>query len=213
LKTSCKVRKVSATRPEAGVIASAVKVVTNGGVVVFPTTGLYGLGADALQAGPVNSVFKIKGRPAHKPILLLIKEVADLNRFVVCVPDTALQLIRTFWPGGLTLVFRAKDSLPQGLTGGSGKIGVRLPVHPVARALVERLDGPLTGTSANVSGRPGCSDIALLDAAVSAAANFILDAGPLKGGPGSTVVDVTESKPVILREGVVFRERILAALA
>ena len=213
MKTSCDVRKISAAKPEADAVESAVQIIERGGVIVFPTTGLYGLGANALHADAVNRIFRIKERPSHRPILLLIADFADLNRLVLEVPASALQLIRTFWPGGLTLVFQAGDTLPTALTGGSGKIGIRLPVHPVARALVKRLGGPLTGTSANLSGGPGCSDIANLDAAVAANVDLILDAGPLKGGVGSTVVDVTAGKPVILREGAISEPQILAAIA
>lgn len=213
MKTSCDVCKISATDPDPGAVESAVQVLRKGGVIAFPTSGLYGLGADAWNADAVERIFRIKGRPRHKPILLLVKDASELNRIVTRVPPVALRLIKRFWPGGLTLVFGAKDSLPRALTGGSGKIGVRMPLHPVARALVNRLNGPLTGTSANLSGRPGCDNIALLDTAVAAGLDLVLDAGPLKGGAGSTVVDVTAATPVILREGAIAAERILPVIA
>jgi L-threonylcarbamoyladenylate synthase len=113
-----------------------------------------------------------------------------------------------FWPGKLTLVFRASSSILPGLTAGTGKIGIRLPVYPVARILVLAAGRPITATSANISGQIGCSQIADIDPAVAAAVDLILDAGPLKGGAGSTILDVSEDPPVILREGSIPRSRI-----
>jgi len=141
-----------------------------------------------------------------------VKAEADLSKIVGDVPPVASRLIKTFWPGGLTLIFNANNTLPEALTGGTGKIGVRMPVHPVARALVSGLNGMLTGTSANISGEPGCSDVSLLDARVTEQLDLILDAGPLSGGLGSTVVDVTTPKPVIIREGSIAKTRILSVI-
>jgi L-threonylcarbamoyladenylate synthase len=116
------------------------------------------------------------------------------------------------WPGGLTLVLPASPAIPAALTAGTGKIGIRLPAHPVARALVAAVGRPITGTSANVSGRSGCSRIAALDLQIAAAAELILDAGHLAGGVGSTVVDATRRTPVILRSGAVSDDKIRMAL-
>jgi L-threonylcarbamoyladenylate synthase len=124
------------------------------------------------------------------------------------VPPAGTRIIERFWPGKITIVFPAAESLPLGLTAGSGKIGIRLPGHPVARALVEAFAGPLTGTSANLSGRSGCRRIGQLPPELLQRIDLVLDAGPLKGGVGSTVVDVTGEVPVILREGEVTRAEI-----
>jgi L-threonylcarbamoyladenylate synthase len=113
-----------------------------------------------------------------------------------------------FWPGRITLVFEAEDTVPQYLTAGTGKIGIRQPEHPVAAALVKALEGPITGTSANRSGKSGCHRVADLDPRLARKLDLILDAGSLKGGSGSTVVDVTEAIPRILREGEVKEEEI-----
>jgi L-threonylcarbamoyladenylate synthase len=212
LKTSSEVRKISPTEPEPQIIKSAVECIRKGGVIAFPTTGLYGLGANALNRDAVERIFRIKKRPLHKPILVLIKTEADLSMIVREVSAVASQFIKAFWPGGLTIIFTANDSLPAVLTGGTGKIGVRMPVHPVARALVSGLNGTLTGTSANISGEPGCSDVSLLDKRVAEQLDLILDAGPLSGGSGSTVVDVTTPKPVIIREGSISKRQIWSFL-
>ena len=117
-----------------------------------------------------------------------------------------------FWPGRVTLVFEAADSVPQALTAGTGMIGIRLPGHPVAIALVESLGGPLTGTSANLSGSPGCRRVDDLDPQLIQQLDVVLDAGPLKGGTGSTVVDVTREIPRVLRAGEISEKEIMALI-
>ncbi len=181
----------------------AARAISSGGLVVFPTRCLYGLAADAGNAAAVQKVFQAKGRSPEKPVLILIRHPDDLAALVTAVPDTAAILMEKIWPGGLTLVFQASAAVPAALTAGTGKIGIRTPAHPVARALVEAVGGPVTGTSANVSGQSGCSRIDSLAGEVFDAADLIIDAGHLAGGAGSTVVDVTRKEPVILRSGAI----------
>ena len=181
-------------------------------MVVIPTRHLYGLAVDALDAAAVQKVFAVKGRPADKPLLILVKSRAAVAAQVASIPAAARRLMDRFWPGRLTLVFQAADVFPTALTGGSGKIGIRRPAHPVCRALVKLLPNPVTATSANLSGQAGCHRVADLAPALRAAADMILDAGPLPPGPGSTVVDVTAAPPCILRTGSLGAERITAAL-
>jgi L-threonylcarbamoyladenylate synthase len=181
-------------------------------VVCFPTRCLYGLAADAFDADAVERVFQIKKRPADLPLLVLISRMAQMEALAARIPDTAWRLMERFWPGRLTLVLPALPQLPERLTAGTGKIGIRLAAHPVARALTEMLDRPITGTSANPSGGTGCRDIAQLDPAIARQVDLILDAGPLKGGVGSTVVDVCGASPAVIREGEVPKYEILAAL-
>lgn len=212
LRNIAKVREIRTASPQPDLIREAAGIIKNGGVISFPTTCLYGLGADAFNARAVARLFKIKQRPDNKPILVLIKNIQELNRIVREVPPAAFPIMTGFWPGGVTLVFKAGNTLPDNLTAGTGKIGVRLPEHPVAFALLKALDCPLTGTSANISGRPACSRIPDLDFRIGTQLDLILDAGPLKGGIGSTVVDVTSDSPKILREGKVPARDILAVL-
>jgi len=191
----------------------AARAISSGGLVVFPTRCLYGLAADAGNEAAVRQVFRAKGRSPENPVLILIRHIDDLAGLVTVVPDTAALLMEKIWPGGLTLVFRASAAVPAVLTAGTGKIGIRLPAHPVARALVEAVGRPVTGTSANLSGQPGCSRIDSLAVEITAAADLIIDAGRLAGGVGSTVVDVTRREPVILRSGAIHDEIIQKALA
>jgi len=194
--------------PEA--INRAASVIRQGGIIAFPTRCLYGLGADAFNIEAVQRIFEIKQRPPLKPVLILIDHVSQLERLVVQISRSAADIMRAFWPGGVTLVFEAADAVPPVLTGGSGRIGIRLPGHPVASALVRAVAGPVTGTSANLSGDAACHRIEDLAPQVARRLDLILDAGPLKGGIGSTVVDVTADKPKILREGEISAAEIMA---
>jgi L-threonylcarbamoyladenylate synthase len=203
LNSNSRLRTVDAHQPQPDIIREAARVIGNGGVVVIPTRGLYGLAVDALNAEAVERLYQIKGRSHHKPILVLISRPAQLADLTPYIPPAAEHLMRVFWPGRLTLVLQAIPTLLPNLTAGTGKIGVRLVGHPVAAALVRAVGRPITGTSANVSGRPACSRIDHLDSAIAAQADLILDAGPLEGGRGSTVVDVTGRVAEILREGQV----------
>jgi len=188
-------------------------MIKQGGVVVFPTRGLYGLGADALDPDAVEKIIKIKQRPADNPILVLIYSRRQLDSLVKNISPAAAAIMDAFWPGRVTLVFDACDSLSNRLTARSGKIGVRLAGHPVAAALVRQVGRPVTGTSANLSGRPGCHQVQYLDPPVAEQVDLILDAGVLEGGAGSTVVDVTIDPPKILREGQVPADDISGALS
>jgi L-threonylcarbamoyladenylate synthase len=190
-------------------VKEAADVILRGGVVAFPTRCLYGLGADALNPEAVDRVFELKQRPARNPILVLIEHVSQLEPLVKRVPATASDLIDHYWPGKITLVFEAAVTLPVNLTAGSGKIGIRMPGHAVARALVNAVQRPITGTSANLSGNPGCYRINDLEPQVVRGLDLILDAGVLKGGTGSTVVDVSANGLQILREGEISAQELL----
>ena len=207
-----KVYKISHEHPEPEIIQHAATVIKRGGIIVFPTRCLYGLGADAFNAEAVDRVFKIKQRPSQKPILILIDQRIQLEQLVSHVSTAASRIMDHFWPGGVTLVFKAGDTVPHHLTAGTGKIGIRLPGHPVAAALVGSLGRPLTGTSANLSANPGCRRIGDLEPQLAQQLDTVLDAGPLKGGNGSTVVDVTGDMPRILREGEFSEKEILTLI-
>ena len=199
--------RIDPADPNPAWVRSACQVLTQAGVLVFPTSGLYGLGADAMNEKAVKKVFSIKRRPADKPVLVLLSALSDMAELVAEIPDYARALME-LWPGGLTLVFKAGKRVPTALTGGTGKIGVRLPVHPVARALTEAFGKPITGTSANLSGRPAVASADALDPELCRTVELVLDAGCLAGGSGSTIVDVTVWPVVILRQGAVDRQAI-----
>jgi L-threonylcarbamoyladenylate synthase len=205
------IRKINSQKPETEIIKEAAAVIKQGGVIVFPTRCLYGLGADAMNPDAVERIIEIKQRPQDNPILVLIDSDNQLEMLVEKIPSAADAIMEAFWPGRVTLVFDARDTLPDSLTAQSGKIGVRLPGHPVAAAMVRQVKGPLTGTSANLSGRPGCYRLPDLDPQIAGQVDLVLDAGTLQGGVGSTVVDVTGEPPRILREGQVTAGQILGS--
>jgi L-threonylcarbamoyladenylate synthase len=199
-------------QPDPVSIQTAAGGIRSGRVIVFPTQCLYGLGVDAENGEAVARIFRIKERPAEKPLLLLIPDRGWLGRLTVEIPAPAEKLMNAFWPGNLTLIFKAGARVSDPLTAGTGKIGIRLPGHPVARKLVQAVGGPITGTSANLSGSPGCRDLRDIPAALLRQVDLALDAGPLRGGVGSTVVDVTVTPPLILRAGIIRPEHIQSAI-
>ena len=194
-------------------ISRAAKIIRAGGVVLFPAKCLYGLAADAMNSEAVERVFQIKQRPRTNPLLVLIRDIHDLDGLVKSVPESARVLMDRFWPGDVTIVFHASDKLSTALTAGTGKIGIRMPQHPIAKALVKRAGVPITGTSANISGMEGCSSISMIDSKVLGQVDMVLNAGFLRGGKGSTVVDVTEKPLKILREGQILEYKILKIIS
>jgi len=198
--------------PDQNTMGKAAALIKKEDLVVFPTSSFYGLGADALNARAVYKVFQAKKRNPRKPVLILIASLADLAPLVQSIPPTATPLIEAFWPGDLTLVFHAADILPSNLSGHTGKIGIRLAGHPVASALVKAVGSPVTGTSANLSGKGACTAVEHLDLPIRDQVALVLDAGRLAGGKGSTVVDVTADFPKILRQGAIDAEEIWTAL-
>lgn len=211
-KKTCEIITVDAQSPDQETIDKTAALIKKGGLVVFPTSTFYGLGVLAFDANVVDRVFRVKERSRQKPLLILIASMADLAPLVQSVPRMATRLIQAYWPGHITLVFQATDVLPGNLTGYTGKIGIRLASHPVASALVRAVGIPITGTSANLSGKAGCCEVNELDRKIMDQADLILDAGSLGGIGGSTVVDVTVDPPKILREGVISAEKLKALL-
>ena len=209
---SLKIIQVDPLNPRNDQINATSQIIKNGGVIVFPTQYLYGLGADALNDKAVDRIFEIKQRSYDKPFLVLIPNRKYLTKFVQHVSLTATHIMNCFWPGAVTLIFKAKDTLPTNLTADTGTIGIRMPYHPVALALSMAVGVPLTATSANIAGDLGCSTVSDIDPRISHKVDLILDAGTLKGGVGSTVVDVTVDPPIILREGAVLAKDIFIAL-
>ena len=193
--------KVSPVSPENKIIEQAGKIVTQKGVIIFPAQYLYGIAVDALDPEAIKKVFSLKKRPLQNPLLVLIKNRQKIDALVSSIPDTAEKLIEKFWPGNVTIIFNAAKQVPDLITAGTGKIGLRMPLHPVAKALVDTVDCPITGTSANISGTPATNTIDTIDPYIIQNADMILDAGKLKTGLGSTVVDITQNPVKIIRQG------------
>ena len=179
-----------------------VEILKRGGVIAFPTDTVYGLGADAFNAAAVERIYRIKGRPRHRQLPLLIAGVEQLAILTHALPEVARFFAGRFWPGGLTLVLPKGASLPSHLAQGTG-IAVRVPNHPLCLALIEGLGNPIVGTSANISGRPPALSAGEVKQQLTGKIDFVIDGGRCPGKQESTVVDVTHQTPVILREGVI----------
>jgi L-threonylcarbamoyladenylate synthase len=190
------------------VLNRAASIIRSGGVVAFPTESFYGLGVSVRDEKAIQRLFAIKKRKENQPVLLLIPAKSLLNQYVIRIPGIASQIMEKFWPGGLTLVFEANPGLSQLLTSGTGKIGLRLSSHPVATALAQAVGGPITGTSANISGQAACLSAEAVRHSLGKSIDFILDGGETEGGKGSTVLDISVDPPTILREGMVSREQL-----
>jgi len=204
--------KIDPGKPDEEKLAEAVRVLREGGVVVFPTETFYGLGADARNETAVEKIFRIKGRNFRNPLPVIVADDGELIPLVEEIPAAATILMQTFWPGPLTLIFRAAPSVSSRLTGGTGKIGIRVSSHPVARFLAASLAGPLTATSANPSGGPECSSADAVIRVLGDLPDAVIDGGATPGGAGSTILDVTVFPPRILREGAIPRNLILNVL-
>jgi L-threonylcarbamoyladenylate synthase len=184
-------------------VAEAAVALREGGLVAFPTETFYGLGADALNEAAVARLFAVKGRPETKPVLVLVDSVAMAAGLVTEIPDGARRLMELHWPGPLTLVLRAAAHVPGALGGGTGTLGLRIPGHPLARALVRAAGKPITAPSANPSGEAPPTTAALVERHFGSRLALIVDGGPTAGGPASTVADCTVWPPRVLRQGPV----------
>lgn len=189
-------------------IKDAAEVILSGGIVAVPTESFYGLAVHALDEKAIGRLFAVKRRREDNPVLILIPSKEGQSSYVTEVHEKGRKLMERFWPGGLTMVFFAGPILPRSLTAGTGKIGVRLSSHPVPTELARAVGAPITGTSANRSGRPSCSTAEEVMEALGEDIDLILDGGKTAGGKGSTVLDVTTDPPVVLREGIVSRNEL-----
>jgi L-threonylcarbamoyladenylate synthase len=204
--------------PNPHLLAEMIASLRAGGVVIFPTDTLYGLGVDPCSESGLNRLFAAKGRDRGKPIPLLLSESEQVDRWARDVPPAAARLMDRFWPGALTLVLPADPGVHPAVTGGGNTVGLRVPDHPVPRALAAGLSGAVTGTSANRSGNTGAWESAEeIVREFTGAVDWVLWGGKAPSGdtrregagnsPGSTVVRMTDDHPVLLREGVLpFRD-------
>ena len=184
-------------------IEQAVRCLRSGGVVAFPTDTLYGLGADAFNPSALERVFAIKERQSGLALPVLIDGYDQLEMVARDVPEAASLLAGRFWPGPLTLIVAKAPHVPGRLTAGGATVAVRMPDHPVPRAIVRRLGRPITGTSANVSGQPDPRTLDEVEAQLGGRIDYIVASGPAPAGAASTVVDITTGLPKLVREGAV----------
>lgn len=197
---------VLGTDPES--IARAAACLRQGGLVAFPTETVYGLGAHALDVAAVRRIFEAKGRPANDPLIVHVSSVEQVAALTTSMPAEATTLANAFWPGPLTIVLARHDSVPRDVTAGLDTVAVRVPAHPVARALLAAAGVPVAAPSANLFSRPSPTTAAHVLQDLDGRIDIVIDGGPTLVGVESTVVDLTSMPPRVLRPGGIPVERL-----
>ncbi|MBI4192800.1 MAG: threonylcarbamoyl-AMP synthase [Betaproteobacteria bacterium] len=182
-------------------IDKAVAILKRGGLVAFPTETVYGLGADAANPDAIGKLYAAKGRPADHPVIVHLAEVAQLPQWVREVTPAAQKLAQKFWPGPLTLILKRAPGVSDAVTGGQDTVGLRIPSHPVAHALLEKFGGGIAAPSANRFGRVSATTAQHVMQEFGDSVDLVLDGGQSEVGIESTIVDATGARPVLLRPG------------
>lgn len=203
---------VNPLAPDQAALKRATTVLKKGGVVAYPTETFYALGVDACNSEALENLFKLKKRPLDKPVSVIIADSTMLAGLVSSVPTPARQLMKRFWPGPLTLVFPGLPGLPPFVINEAGGVAVRISSHPLPSLLVSLFQGPITATSANVSGQLPPTNVGQVYRAFGDSLDLVLDAGETEGEGASTLLDLTGDIPRIVREEKIKAVSIFAAL-
>ena len=194
---------VDPAAPDGAAVARAAAVLRAGGLVAFPTETVYGLGADALNAAAVRRIFAAKGRPAFNPLIVHVPDTAAAQELVTTWPELAARAAAAFWPGPLTLVLPKRVAVPAEVTAGLDTVGVRVPSHPVALALLRAAGIPVAAPSANLFTRVSPTTAAHVIDALRGRVDVVVDGGATPLGIESTVLDLSVAQPVLLRPGII----------
>lgn len=194
------------------VIMKGAEIINGGGLVAFPTETVYGLGANALDPSAVKKIYSAKGRPSDNPLIIHISEISELKPLVKEIPERAEILIKKFWPGALTIIFKKSELIPMEVTGGLDTVAVRFPKNEVARLFIKTCGVPVAAPSANSSGKPSPTRASHVEFDLYGKIDMIIDGGYAVHGLESTIVDLTGDVPCILRPGSVTREMLEACL-
>ena len=206
------VLKISSKAPETRVVDYAAGFIKRGEVVGIPTDTFYGLSADPFNLAAIEAVFQAKGRPETKALPILVNSIEQAVTLIRDVPDVFLILAHKFWPGALTLVVEATHRLPLKVTGNSGRVALRWANSPIPTAIIDAVGGPITGTSANLSGFPSCTNAAQIVKQLGNRLPLILDAGDTGATLASTIVRIDGDDWTLAREGALPEEEIAKAL-
>jgi L-threonylcarbamoyladenylate synthase len=206
------VLKISSKIPESSVVDYAAGFIKRGEVIGIPTDTFYGLSADPFNLAAIEAVFQAKGRPETKALPILVNSIEQAVSLIREVPDVFLILAHKFWPGALTLVVEATHRLPLKVTGNSGRVALRWANSPIPTAIIDAVGGPITGTSANLSGFPSCTNAAQIVKQLGHRLPLILDAGDTGATLASTIVRIDGNDWTLAREGALPEEEIAKAL-
>ena len=193
-------------------LKEASAVIRSGGLVAFPTETVYGLGGDATNPEASRKIYAAKGRPSDNPLIVHIADFSQLRNIVAEVPQKAEKLAEAFWPGPLTMILRKNEVIPYETTGGLDTVAIRMPSHPVARAFLQDSGCMIAAPSANTSGRPSPTTAQHVWEDLHGKIEILLDGGPVGIGIESTIVDLSEERPMILRPGFITQEMLSAVL-
>lgn len=206
------IARIDPGHPDPDIIQRAGEVIRSGGIVAFPTETVYGLGGDALSADSAASIYAAKGRPSDNPLIVHIADMSSLERIVRRIPASAYKLADRFWPGPLTMIMHRSEVVPQATTGGLDTVAVRYPSDPVAREFIKAAGGYVAAPSANLSGKPSPTSAKYVIQDMDGRVDMILCGDDSRIGLESTIVDLTEEHPVILRPGYVTLDMIREVL-
>lgn len=195
-----------------GLMKEAGALISQGELVAFPTETVYGLGGDALDPEAAAKIYAAKGRPSDNPLIVHIADYADLERIAEVVPPQAKRLSDAFWPGPLTMIVRKNDRVPDATTGGMDTVAVRMPSHPIALELIRKSGCLIAAPSANTSGRPSPTLASHVAEDLDGRIAMIIDGGEVGIGIESTIIDLTEDIPMVLRPGYITREMLADVL-
>lgn len=201
-----RIRKVDENCIDPKIMKEAGELLKRGELVAFPTETVYGLGANALDTLAAAKIYAAKGRPSDNPLIVHIADMESLSLITKEIPKTAVKLAEKFWPGPLTMVLKKSDAVPYGTTGGLDTVAVRMPSHPIALEMIRWGGGYVAAPSANTSGRPSPTLASHVADDMDGIIPLILDGGPVGIGIESTIVDLTEEIPTILRPGFITQE-------
>jgi len=204
--------RINAQSPSVDVLRYAAERLLHGEVIAIPTDTVYGLAADPFNLSAVEEIYRVKGRPDERALPILVNSLDQAMLLSREVPRNFLRLAEEFWPGALTLVVDASHRLPLKVTANTGRIALRWPRSEVVARLIEEFDGPLTGTSANLSGSPACTGAEQVFTQLGDRLQLILDVGETKSASPSTIVELHGEKWKVLREGAISSKEIATAL-
>lgn len=201
-----KIIRADREHPEDADLSEAIRLIRNGGLVAFPTETVYGLGGDAENPEASKKIYEAKGRPSDNPLIVHIWDFGQLEEIVSEVPEAARKLSDAFWPGPLTMILPKNGRIPLTTTGGLETVAIRMPSHPVARRFLKESNVKIAAPSANTSGRPSPTTAQHVAEDLSGKIDCIIDGGPVDIGLESTIVDLSEGVPTILRPGYINKE-------
>jgi L-threonylcarbamoyladenylate synthase len=205
-------RATQTANADANGVRQAAAILRRGGLVAFLTETVYGLGADAENETAMRALFAAKGRPADHPVIMHLADATLIDRYVAELLPAARKLANAFWPGPMTLVLQRSERVSDLVTGGLATVGIRVPGHPVALALLREFGGPIAAPSANRFGRVSCTRAEHVQQELGGHIDLILDGGACSVGVESTIIDVSRPQPAILRPGAVTAEQIAGVL-